>query len=47
MFKLMHVNIKYFIIDTYTPILQKRQIEGTYLNIIKVTYDNPTVNIIP
>ena len=27
--------------------LQKAGIEGTYLNIIKVMYDNPTANIIP
>ena len=25
---------------------QKASIEGTYLNIIKVTYDKPTANII-
>ena len=26
--------------------LQKMGIEGTYLNIVKVIYDNPTANII-
>ena len=26
--------------------LQRMGIEGTYLNIVKVTYDNPTANII-
>ena len=26
--------------------LQKMSIEGTYLNIVKVIYDKPTVNII-
>ena len=26
--------------------LQKAEIEGTYLNIIKATYDKPTANII-
>ena len=29
-----------------TKTLQKVSIEGTYLNIIKVTYDKPTANII-
>ena len=29
-----------------TKTLQKGSIEGTYLNIIKVTYDKPTANVI-